>query len=329
MYICDKCGARILDTSKFCPQCGDPVTEDDIITDASLNTGVSVVKISFGYSSSPNYAIAIDICKKIPSYQQSGEGNKVFHVITLPITEIELLINIFELVGSWKSSKMLVDGHSSTKKDLVYKGPGCFRNRQKSFNPEQYCFGERWFEANIWGCKRLNMPINDYGGGCFSCGNFNRYGVWVLDKVKIKHELELGIQENQHCPVLNRAAIMETLDKLPENIDPKTDDNWVYKTTQLFKDGEYTNIATGIEPVINKVDTYVIGTYKPIWESEEENLVTTETQKNKQSTKNLPVLPTTPQKATQQPESNSIWVFLWAFIGIITAICAGIVMSSK
>ena len=320
MYICDKCGARILETSRFCPQCGDPVTEEDIITDASLNTGVSLVKISFGYSSSPNYSIAIDICKKTPFYQQLGEGNKVLHVLTLPITEIELLINLFELVGSWKSSKMLIDGHSSTKKDLVYKGPGCFRNREKSFNPEQYCFGERWFEANIWGCKRLNMPINDYNGGCFSYGNFDRYGAWNLDKEKIKHELDLGIQENQYCPVLNRTSIMDTLDKLPEAIDPKTDDNWVYRKSEVYKDGEYTSIATGIAPAINKVDNYVIGKYKPIWDYEEAIPTSNETQSS-------PV--PTPQNTDQEHENNLEWIYIWSFIGSILAICALTILLTK
>lgn len=163
MFVCDKCSAGINKGSKFCPQCGDPVTEADNMAISIMDGGIANVEISFGHSSSQNLNRAIDICQNIPSFVISGEGKQVQYKVILPITEVELVIKIFDLVGSWKSSQMLINGHSATKKDLTYYGVGCYRNRQKAYKPEQYCFGNREYDANIWGCKKLGLPICEWG----------------------------------------------------------------------------------------------------------------------------------------------------------------------
>jgi len=173
---------------------------------------------------------------------------------------------LFDLVGSWKSSQMLINGHSATKKDLTYYGVGCYRNRQKAYKPEQFCFGEKEYEANIWGCKKLNMPINEWGGGWLDYGEFDKSGTWHFDKNRIKHELELKIKESELCPVLDRKRILETLDRLPSRIDPKIDKNWRYRTSYEEVSGDYKEVAVGIKPVLKKINRYIIGSYKPSWE---------------------------------------------------------------
>ena len=105
MLVCDKCGAGINEGSKFCPQCGDPVTEADRVSVPVTESRVATVEILFGRSSSPNHAKAVEICKNIPSYSVAGEGNQTEHKISLAITEVDLIINLFELVGSWNSHK--------------------------------------------------------------------------------------------------------------------------------------------------------------------------------------------------------------------------------
>ena len=271
MLECDKCGGGINEGSKFCPQCGDPVTEADRVSTPATESKIANVGLSFGYSSSANYGKAVEICKNIPSYSVEGEEKNLKHKVTLPITEVDLIANLFDLVGSWKSSKMLINGHVATKKDLTYYGVGCYRNRQKAYNPKQYCFGEREFEANIWGCKRLNMPVNEWGGGWLDYGKFDDQGVWYFDKDRIKHELEIKLKENDLCPVLDRKKVLETLENLPDSINPKKDKNWKYKTSYEDVSGDFKEVAVGIRPVLNKVNRYIIGSFKPAWESSSEH----------------------------------------------------------
>jgi len=265
MLVCDKCNSGIIEGAKFCPQCGDPVTEADRVEVPTTQENIANVEISFGQSSSVNFNRALGICKNIPSYSVQGEGKEALHRVSLPITEVELIINLYELVGSWKSSKMLINGHLATKKDLTYYGVGCFRNRQKAYQPKQYCFGERNYEVNIWGCKRLDMPIYEFGGGWLDYGSFDKSGVWHFDKEKIRHELELEIKENELCPALSRKRVLETLDNLPETIDPKTDDNWQYRTEYKSINGMHKEVAVGIKPNIKNISSYVIGEYEPTW----------------------------------------------------------------
>ncbi|WP_028765660.1 zinc ribbon domain-containing protein [Shewanella fidelis] len=270
MLVCDKCSAGINEGSKFCPQCGDPVTEADRVTIPVVDGKVANVEISFGNSSSQNFNKAIEICQNIPSYVVSGEGKLSQYKISLPITEVELIIKVFELVGSWKSSQMLINGHSATKKDLTYYGVGCYRNRQKAYKPEQYCFGEREYDANIWGCKRLGMPVYEWGGGWLEFGKFDNSGVWHFDKNRIKHELEIALKENELCPALDRNSVLETLDKLPNSVNPKKDSNWQYRTNYEEVDGEYKEVAVGVKPVIRKINKYILGGFNPVWESEQQ-----------------------------------------------------------
>ncbi|MDY6904108.1 MAG: zinc ribbon domain-containing protein [Thermodesulfobacteriota bacterium] len=269
MLKCDKCGAGINNGAKFCSQCGDPVTEADKVTVPQADGKVADVEITFGKSTSANYAKAVAICENLPTYTVSGDGNQIQHAVTLPVTEIDLIVNLFDLVGSWKSSKMLINGQAATKKDLTYGGLGCFQGRQKAYDPAQYCYGESAWDCNIWGCKRLNMPISSFGGGWLDYGRFDQSGTWMFDKNRIRHELEAGLKENDWCPVLDKRRVLETFEKLPDGVNPKRDPRWDYQTRYQKVDGRYQDVAVGIRPVVEEMSFYVLGDYKPKWEPQE------------------------------------------------------------
>lgn len=271
MLICDKCNATISAGSRFCGQCGDPVTEADQPKSAIAGPAEKSATITFSASSSPSYERALSLCRKIPDFATSGEGKSLQHSVTLPLSEVDLIANIFDLVGSWKSSRMTIDGVVATKKDLTYGCLGCYKNRQKAYKPEGYCYGESNYDANIWGCKRLGMPINEWGGGWLEFGEFNTSGVWRFDKNRIEHDLRNGISQNENCPAFNAPKILETLSRLPDTIDPRSDVNWKYRTNYEETNGEYKEIATGIRPILSKANHYVLNSYKPVWESSDQD----------------------------------------------------------
>lgn len=268
MLVCNKCQGAIDDEAKFCPSCGDPVTDADKPMSTPVVSQVADVKIAFGKSSSTGYTKALAICQKLPTYKESGEDKTLTHEITLPMTELELLINIWESIGSLKSSQLTINGKSATKKDLVYHGPGCYLKRRQAYDKKQYCFGENEWGFNFWGCIRMNLSIGalfpEYGDREF--GSLDNKGVWHIDKDRIKHDLELAIHENTLCPILNPAHIMETLAAMPNSIDPKKDKNWEYATEYMMAaNGDGKEVAVGVKPVMKKMNYYVIGDYKPVW----------------------------------------------------------------
>lgn len=265
MLICDKCNAKINQESKFCPQCGDPVDEKDIVADA-LDDNIANVILTFGYSSSANYEKALSIFKNLPTYSFDGEDKKIIHRVTLPITEIDLIINIYDLIGSWKTSQMLINGKSCTKRDLVYHGIGCFKTRLDVLDKVSYCYGVYDYERNIWGCKKLGMPIYSWGGGWLDYGSFDDKGVWHFDKSRIRTELDIEIKTMELCPALNKAKIYKTLDLVPNSIDPKTDENWQYVEGYIEINGEYKKIAKGIKPTVNEIFYLIPDEKKPNWD---------------------------------------------------------------
>ena len=271
MRQCDKCGGSIPDEARFCPHCGDPVTDADLVVSPLADSAEAMVEISFGWSSSAGYSKAVSICERIPSYESSGQEKEAWHTVRLPITEVELLVNLYDLVGSWKSSTMLINGIQESKSALTQKGTGCYRKRLKAYNKEQYCFGEKPYEINIWGCKKLGLPLYTWGGGWLEYGQLDSRGVWHFDKARLGHELESGIAEFGLCPALDRQRVLETLERLPDSIDPKRDAAWTYVTSYEKVRGEYQEVATGIKPVLPKADRYVVGTYKPSWDVSHED----------------------------------------------------------
>ncbi|WP_418187302.1 zinc-ribbon domain-containing protein [Aliarcobacter lanthieri] len=265
MLICNNCNATINQESKFCPQCGDPVDEKDIVSNA-LDNNVANVILTFGYSSSSNYEKALSIFKNLPTYSFTGDDKKIIHRATLPITEIDLIINIYDLIGSWKTSQMLINGRTCTKRDLVYDGIGCFRTRLDVPDKNSYCYGIHEYERNIWGCKKLGMQIYPYGGGWLEYGSFDDKGVWHFNKNRIRAELERKIINVELCPVFNKARVYKSLDLIPNSIDPKYDKNWEYIESYFEINGQYKKVAKGIKPSINQIFYLVPDEDKPDWD---------------------------------------------------------------
>jgi hypothetical protein len=264
MLKCDKCGGAVPEGSSFCPQCADPITELDSEVHSIASGGVAQVEISFGQSSSASFQPALEMCRRLPTFVATGEGSSARYTFTLPISEIELLINIYELVGSWKSSRMLINGLAATKSALVYHGAGCYRDQLKAYDKRMFCFGEKEYDLNIWGCKRLGMSL--LWGEWLKSGRMDRQGVWTFDKDRIGHDLEIAIHEVALCPVLNKIRIKETLEKLPDTVDPKVDKHWQYWTEyQDTNDGGYREIAVGVRPLLKQATGFIVGEYKPNW----------------------------------------------------------------
>ena len=270
MLTCDKCAGQINEDSSLCPHCGDPVTDADHPSAEYVGKSIAIVELSFGKSSSRNYDQAIEICRNTPSYTESGEGKQLRHTARLPITEIELILNLHKLVGGWKSSRLLINKQPATRTDLVYRGAGCYRNQQKAYDRDLYCFGKEAYEANIWGCKKLGLPVLAWGGGWLEYGSFDQNGIWHFDKDQIARELKIGIEENRVCPVLDPQMIMATLDRIPDAVDPNSDSRWEYATNyEETDDGDFVEVTIGVRPVLKAAASYIAGDYRPEWESAE------------------------------------------------------------
>jgi hypothetical protein len=226
-------------------------------------TAAAWVEISFGTNRSLAYREAMDLCRDLPAFTTTGEGDQVVHTLALPLTEIAVLLRLCELVGRWSSFRITIDGVEAGRDDLVRLGGECYARRQASQDPEQYCFGMSRLEYNLWGCRRLDMPIDESGRGWMAYGSLDSLGRWHFDKARIRQELEDAMPACRLCPVFDRARVHETLKGLPETVDPGRDSAWQYRRG-VGSGGGLVN--SGIAPVTARLPQYVVGGYKPNWD---------------------------------------------------------------
>ncbi len=227
--------------------------------------GVAMVHIYFGYSQSLAYREATDLCGGIPSFTTTGEGKDAVHCLALPVTEIAVLMRLSELVGGWKSFRITINGAEARRDELIRLGGECYHKRQAAEDPEQYCFGQSRLEYNLWGCRRLDMPIDEAGHGWMAYGRLDPEGVWHFDKARIEQALEEAMAACRLCPVLDRARVMTTLAGLPDTVVPRHDAHWRYRTGPR-SDGGIGYQNTGIAPIPARVVDYVVGGYRPRWD---------------------------------------------------------------
>lgn len=248
------------------------MTDADRVSTVRHHDHIPQIRITFGFSTSRSYDTAVEVCNRVPTFTTAGGNRDAEHYLILDATDVEFAIRVWDLVGSWKSSSMTIDGDQASKKDLVYNGLGCFQKQQSSPRPQQYCYGLHEHEFNVFGCHRLGMPLVEWARW-LQHGKFDEGGVWHFDKARIKQDLEIKLNENRFCPILNRTQVLQTLDKIPDTINPKTDPNWEYVTEREYGSDyiSYKEIAVGIRPVRERaVNSYVVKEQKPDVPREEE-----------------------------------------------------------
>lgn len=239
MPICDKCGANIYEGASFCPGCGDPITESDYATHA-VSTTVPVAELTFAYSSSRSYDGAVELAQRFPTYSVAGEGKDAVHTVSIPVTDMQAILNLFEIISGWKSSRLMIDGQRCSKKDLSYGGLGCYAERQRTGASATYCWGtSTWL--SLVGCKRLDAQTNVLS---VDTGAVVREGdEWRVRKDVLSEHLRRKVTENRFCPLLKTIRWDKFVEALPDKLPYEGDQYWV--KDPLWADSEYTR---GVAP---------------------------------------------------------------------------------
>ncbi|QTL99878.1 zinc-ribbon domain-containing protein [Iocasia frigidifontis] len=249
IIYCPECGNEVNENDKFCSKCGKPIIAKDKLNEKTTNDENKSITIKFRYSSSRNYKRAIDIASNFDSYSTEGKDKDIEHSVTIPLTEINYIFNLMDLISNWKTAEFYLDGKAVSKSD-IYRPLNCYKEKVESYDQQRYCFGEEDYNMNFWGCKKLNMPFNRYSAqsGWLSYGQFNDSNEWVFNKDKIYHELMKNIKEYEICPALNVENVKEKFKKFPQKINPTKNENWGYITNYKEVNGQFREVATGIYP---------------------------------------------------------------------------------
>jgi hypothetical protein len=67
------------------------------------------ITISFRHKMASTYAQAVELAKRNPTYRQEGDGEFLRHSATYTPDEVDDLFALFQLVGDWEDTEVLVN----------------------------------------------------------------------------------------------------------------------------------------------------------------------------------------------------------------------------
>lgn len=186
------------------------------------------VSISFGKSSSQNYHKAVALAKLAPQYHEQTDNGQILHQAIYSDQPKEYLafIKLYELVGSWKSSFVIINGQFIDRK-IIGKLNYCYGDKCRSGNPK-FCYGASYMTENPFGCHRLQISAaNTPWWSFYKHDGFH----WVLDRVTMKERIDSFAEMYCICPDFNYEQIISTFNQLPSKlsdgqIKSLSEENW-------------------------------------------------------------------------------------------------------
>lgn len=176
------------------------------------------VSISFGKSSSQNYHKAVALAKLAPQYHEQTDNGQILHQAIYSDQPKEYLafIKLYELVGSWKSSFVIINGQFIDRK-IVGKLNYCYGDKCRSSNPK-FCYGASYMTENPFGCHRLQISAANTPWWSF----YKRDGFhWVLDRVAMKERIDSFAEMYYICPDFNYEQIISAFNQLPSKLSDR------------------------------------------------------------------------------------------------------------
>lgn len=186
------------------------------------------ISLSFGKSTSSNYDKAVVLAKAAPQYHEQIDNGNILHqaIYSSKPSEYLSFIMLYELVGGWKSSFVIINGKLTDRK-IVGKLNYCYGDRCRSGN-SRFCYGASYMTENPFGCHRLQISATNTPWWSF----YEKQGrLWVLNKVSMKGRIDSYAAIYQACPAFDYDNIISELEKLPSVLSGRqmerlSDDNF-------------------------------------------------------------------------------------------------------
>lgn len=70
------------------------------------------ITVVFGVKAAPNYARAVELARRNPTYKEEGSGEWARHSATYTPAEVEDLFTLFNLVYAWDDTEVLVNNRN-------------------------------------------------------------------------------------------------------------------------------------------------------------------------------------------------------------------------
>lgn len=184
-----------------------------------------MIQISFGYSSSQNYLLALTMAAKAGEFHWTGEDKAIHYQCDYDFADLPKAVNLWDLVGGWKSASFKVEGQELDRGGIgrvkfVYD---CWKNGKDLPDHEAYCRAphvrrdetqDEIQRALTW-CRHTR--ILRAGFTWLEHGYVTLGGSWAIDKEWIRGQTvnELARTRVDVCPMFNGEALEKALAEIP------------------------------------------------------------------------------------------------------------------
>jgi len=97
--------------------------------------------LTFGWSTSSEYARAVGLAESLPGYQCEGASRAVRHQVPILGAPLPVLEELLSLVRGWRSSVLLDDGEVIGRPGSLRRVVDCQRRRARSALESLHCWG--------------------------------------------------------------------------------------------------------------------------------------------------------------------------------------------
>ncbi len=102
-----------------------------------------VYELTFGFSTSPNYARAVSIANTVPGYRTVGDQRAALHIVPVAAAHAAQLGLLLALASSWRSLSLTIDGVDVGRQRIgaLLRVLSCYRDLRLGGLEELHCWG--------------------------------------------------------------------------------------------------------------------------------------------------------------------------------------------
>jgi len=197
----------------------------------SLEDSSYSIIISFGDTSSSNKENALQIMAAQDSFQKIDENGSIAYSASFSTADILKLFDVLEIVKNWKSLKIVIENKEIDYKSLK-AGLTCYKSKVENGANDNWCN-----KGNYKGKGQHPLKCNKISFWELENSEWENFGhidtisgEWIFDKDKIWQHVQNEYKKVKLCPLNDINRIKSIVDKLPDKVNPKTDQNWAFRT---------------------------------------------------------------------------------------------------
>ena len=100
-------------------------------------------ELTFGFSTSPNYARAVRIASAVPGYRTAGDQRSALHIVPVAPAHATRLGLLLALASGWRGFSLTIDGVDVGRQGIaaLLRALNCYRDRCLGGLKELHCWG--------------------------------------------------------------------------------------------------------------------------------------------------------------------------------------------